>query len=319
MGNTSGRGPMEALESILARTSIALNSSRRHVPGRIANPAWDFKAGFTVLELLIAISVIGMLAGLLLPAVQAAREAARRADCTHNLRQIGIALHLRHDAQGRFPAGWQTVPGTRSEMGWASKLLPYLEQQSVGRLVDDRSAINAPSNATACATTLSVMLCTSDVEVKRFELFKELGDHERSGQASVETLVELPAANYAGVFGSSDPDAEQARRGEGAFTANHELSIAEVRHGTSHVLFIGERTARKLPSTWLGIDLQGEDATGRVTGQAWLGPNRSDADECEFDSRHPGGVNFLWGDSHVAWVVDEIDPALYRQLASVDE
>ena len=271
-----------------------------------------------MLELLISISVMGMLAGLLLPAVQAAREAARRAGCTHNLRQIGFALHLRHDAQGRFPAGWRTVPGTRSAMGWASKLLPYLEQQNVSRLVDDHAAINAPSNATACSLTLPVMLCTSDVEVKRFELFKEI-DHELSGQASVETLVELPAANYAGVFGSSDPDAEPARCGEGAFTANHELSMAEVRRGSTHLLFVGERTARKLPTTWLGIDLQGEDATGRVTGQAWLGPNRPDADECEFDSRHPGGVNFLWGDNHVAWVVDEIDPALYRQLASVEE
>jgi prepilin-type processing-associated H-X9-DG protein len=82
---------------------------------------------------------------------------------------------------------------------------------------------------------------------------------------------------------------------------------------------VGERTARKLPSTWLGFDLRGEDAAGRVTGQAWLGPNRADADECEFDSRHPGGVNFLWGDGHVAWLIDEIDAMLYRQLASVDE
>jgi prepilin-type processing-associated H-X9-DG protein len=307
------------LERKLAHISIALNALRGHARRQAADSTSSGKAAFTVLELLISMSVIAMLAGLLLPAVQAAREAARRAECTHSLRQIGMALQGRHDAQGRFPAGWKSVRGTRSAMGWASSLLPYLEQHTLHLSVDDRAAINAPSNSTACATTLPLMLCASDVQEQRFALFKEIGDHELSGQASVETLVELPAANYIGVFGSSDPDAELAKRGEGPFIGNRELTMTDLRRSSSHVLFVGERTARKLPSTWLGIDLQGEDATGRVTGQAWLGPNRPDADECEFDSRHPGGVNFLWGDSHVAWVVDEIDPGLYRQLASLEE
>jgi prepilin-type processing-associated H-X9-DG protein len=78
---------------------------------------------------------------------------------------------------------------------------------------------------------------------------------------------------------------------------------------------IGERTARKLPSTWIGFVLTGEDAQARVLGNAWLGPNRIDADECEFDSRHPSCVNFLWADGHFAPVADAIDAALYRDLA----
>jgi prepilin-type processing-associated H-X9-DG protein len=276
-------------------------------------------SAFTVLELLVSIAIIGTMAGLILPAIQAARESARRIDCAHNLQQIGVSLHMRHDACGRFPAGWKSISGTCSARGWAAQLLPFLEHDALRRQLDERGPLAVAANAALRRKTLSALLCGSDIEEKQFALFRELGSHESGGQHSTETLVELPAANYVGVFGRSDPDDESAPDGEGPLRGNRELSIAEFRRGCSHTLFVGERTARKLPSTWLGFDVRGEDAAGRVTGQAWLGPNRSDADECEFDSRHPGGVNFLWGDGHVAWVVDEIDATLYRQLACVDD
>ncbi len=274
---------------------------------------------FTVLELLVCISMMGILAGLILPAVQTARESARRLECMQNLRQIGIALHTCHDAQGRIPAGWSSIAGTSSALGWAARILPYIEQHQLRQIVDNHAGITAPSNAAARSVTLANYMCASDVEEFQFRLFKEVGEHESFEEPSAEVIVELPAANYVGVFGSSDPDAEPTDLGEGAFIHNRELTFAEVIRGTSHVLFVGERTARKLPATWLGIDLEGEDAAGRVTGQAWLGPNRADADECEFDSRHPGGVNFLWGDGHATWLVDEVDPAVYRTLASLQE
>lgn len=285
-------------------------SLSREVPSRRA---------FTVLELLVCITVIGVLMGLILPAVQAARETARRMDCLQNLRQIGIALHNCHDTQGRIPAGWSSVSGTSSAIGWAARILPYLEQNQLRQLVDERAGIDSPNNAAARTATLETYMCASDVEDDHFQLFKEIGDHESHEPNSTEVIVELPAASYLGVFGSSDPDAELSVQGEGAFVRDRDLTFSRVLRGTSHVLFVGERTARKLPATWLGIDLEGEDAAGRVAGQALLGPNRDDADECEFDSRHPGGVNFLWGDGHGTWLVDEVDPLLYRTLACLQE
>jgi prepilin-type processing-associated H-X9-DG protein len=75
---------------------------------------------------------------------------------------------------------------------------------------------------------------------------------------------------------------------------------------------VGERTTRKLPSTWLGFDTGGEDAPGRVAGSVMLGPNRADSDECDFESRHPGHVNFLWADGHVRAMADGIDQSVYR-------
>lgn len=105
--------------------------------------------------------------------------------------------------------------------------------------------------------------------------------------------------------------------------ARRGLTIVELRavrlsqfvRGLSSSLLVGERTARKLPSTWVGFLTNGEDAAGRIVGFADRGPNRDSADECEFASRHPGCVNFLWADGHVSTIADNIAPNTYRQLA----
>lgn len=107
---------------------------------------WKHCNGFTLVELLVTMAVIGLLVALLLPAVQAAREAARRAQCTNNLKQIGLALHSYHDAHRAFPFGssWRTYPGGRwlglgcHRMGTLPYLLPYLEQSAVYDLIDFR-------------------------------------------------------------------------------------------------------------------------------------------------------------------------------------
>ena len=159
---------------------------------------------------------------------------------------------------------------------------------------------------------LAVFLCPSDLAEDDFKLYTEHDSHEDGGQSSTTVLVVLPSANYAGVFGESDPDDVSGNRGEGAFIEARRLRLREFRRGTSKTLLVGERTARKLPTTWVGFDIRGEDAQGRVTGNAFLGPNRSDADECEFDSRHWNGVNFLWADGHVAFMADSIETEIYR-------
>lgn len=271
--------------------------------------------GFTVLELLASVSIIGTMAMLLLPVVQSARESGRRAHCENNLKQLGVAIHARYMVTESFPPGWQTVPDSSTAYGWATFILDQLDLADVAGEIDTRAELSGPEDRAALGETLAVFVCPSDLADSTFALFAEEGDHEEGGQSSEEVLMELPAANYIGVFGVSDPDAVPGATGEGVFIENRQFRLAQLRNGATHVLFVGERTARKLPASWLGIDLEGEDAAGRMTGQAYLGPNRDDADECEFDSRHTGGANFLYGDGHVTLVADDVDPQVYHQSA----
>ena len=88
---------------------------------------WSTRA-FTLIELLVVIAIIGILVGLLLPAVQSARESGRRVACVNNLHQIGVALHLYENALQKFPAGWQPGGSRKAEWGWPSQILPMLEQ-----------------------------------------------------------------------------------------------------------------------------------------------------------------------------------------------
>ncbi len=271
-------------------------------------------AGFTVLELLVSVSIVGTMVMLLLPAVQSAREAGRKAQCQNNLRQLGMAIHSRYMVSESFPPGWQTLPDSSTAYGWATFILDQLELADVARGIKPQAAISTFANGSALPYTPPIFVCPSDLAAPTFALFQEEGEHEDGGQSD-DMLAELPGANYVGVFGVSDPDAVPGTTGEGVFIANRQFRLPHIRNGTSHVFFVGERTARKLPASWLGIDLHGEDAAGRLTGQAYLGPNRDDADECEFDSRHSGGANFLYGDGHVTLVAEDIDPHVYRQAA----
>src|SRR5689334_14369572 len=87
--------------------------------------------GFTLVELLVVVAIIGVLVALLLPAVQAAREAARRAQCTNNLKQLGIAVHNYHDTLNSLPSGWIMKASVEAEWGWQAMSLPFAEQQTL--------------------------------------------------------------------------------------------------------------------------------------------------------------------------------------------
>lgn len=270
--------------------------------------------GFSIVELLCAVGIVGMLAGLVLPAVQRARESARCAQCRSHLREIGVALHAFEGDRQNLPPGWLLEPTHASAYGWPTDILSRIEQSGLAEKLDRNRVIDDARNE-AVLRVVPLLTCPSDSEPDRFALYRDEGEHEGYGQTSDSVLMMLPSANYVGCFGTHDPDEQDAAAGEGAFIAGRGVRLSEFERGLSQTILVGERTARKLPSTWVGFLVKGEDGAARVTGFAGLGPNRDDADEAEFDSRHDASINILWGDGRVDSVSNGIDQTIYRLMA----
>lgn len=271
----------------------------------------SLRRGVTILELLVVISSISVLASILLPAVQSARESARNLECSNHLRQIGMAGHSYADSHGWLPVGWQLDPTRRWAYGWAGNLLSFIEEPALQSQIDRTRPMDQLNPAARSATPF-LFLCPSDLGDPIFPMFAEIGEHGTHAQESADVLITLPRANYVGVFGTTDPDDGPGQSGTGVFIQDRAHRFQDMLRGTNHVMLVGERTTRKVPSTWLGFAAAGEDAAGRIVGYADLGLNRDDADECEFDSRHPGHANFAWADGHVSGVQADIDREVYK-------
>jgi prepilin-type processing-associated H-X9-DG protein len=273
--------------------------------------AFAARAGLTIVELLVVCAILNVLFALLLPAIQSVREQARNAQCVNHEREFGVAFHAFHEAHRRLPPGWRLESSPEIAHSWAGRLLPYLGLPSLA----PECRIGAPGEAQVNLPTLAEFLCPSDAGEPWSACYREVGEHESSGQSSEELLAMLPLSNYVGVFGTSDPDDVPGDIGEGPFRASRGSRWEELRRGASNVALLSERTARKLAATWSDFPIEGEDAAGRVTGNAFLGPNRDDADECEFDSRHDNHINVLWGDGRATPVASTVDRLVYQAMA----
>ena len=283
---------------------------------RKASPPHSPRDGFSIVELLCVFAVIAIVISLIGPAVVRARESARRVDCSSRLRQIGVALLSHEESYQALPAGWKVEASGQSAYGWTVPLLPWIEQRNLAEAMDLNRTLSDPANAVALSQSIPLYFCPSDPVENSFALYAE-GDegHDGYGQESDTVLITLPSASFVGVFGTHDPDDGSGRKGEGPFICRDATRLSQFERGLSQTMLVSERTARKLPSTWIGFLTAGEDAAARVVGYADLGPNRDDADECELDSRHPGQINVLWGDGRVDPVSNSIDGRLYRAQA----
>lgn len=294
------------------------------------------RRGFTLVELLVVIAIIGILVALLLPAIQMAREAARRTSCNNNLKQIGLGLHMYHDTFGRLPAGWMAKdPHGHAEhdwlgepgWGWAAAILPYMEQTTVyGEMINFNLPITAPVNQEARETELEIYRCPSDIGKPTFVLAEghHDDDHDDHHHDDDYAPITLATANYVGVFGTEDPHHvyEHGERPNGAFGVNDQRSFRDFLDGTSETFIVGERTAKLSYSTWVGAVHGGEHAPARVVGVATFPPNSDAAFHPEapthnFSSLHPAGTQFVAADGSVKLINESIDEQVYHALCTL--
>lgn len=245
--------------------------------------------GFTLIELLVVIAIIAVLVSLLLPAVQQAREAARRTQCQNNLKQIGLALHNYLDTHQVFPPAYLGSPVSAgsafgvnypddnrngvSGLGWGAMVLPFLEQSALYGQFDPTIPIWAPQQAAALKTKVAVFLCPSAAGGSDgFALRQYMsGSNEQPGnpQPYVPGIF-LAHSHYVTMAGTQGPWGRPtayssdfsvpepvpfagAATIDGVFYRNSRMRMADIADGTSNTVFVGEHSSRLSDKTWVGV------------------------------------------------------------------
>lgn len=259
------------------------------------------RSAFTLIELLVVIAIIAILIALLLPAVQQAREAARRISCQNKMKQIGLALHNYHSAHMAFPPGWVSAGGEETDrhnyFAWSAFMLPFIEQENLYSLLDFESDLDSESNRKYLEYRMPGFRCPSD----------ESSPMYHSDRADLD----LSVSNYPAIGGFE----VCALNAEGAFGLNSRTRIADITDGTSNTAIVGERIAGqpfvdRIP-VWSGVYLTQSFGLNLEVVLGWTAVplNRPTLSEHGFSSRHPTGANFLFADGHVRFISDYIDSA----------
>ncbi len=283
----------------------------------------DQRRGFTLVELLVVIAIIGILVGLLLPAVQAVREAARRTHCLNNCRQIGLAIQNYESAHQHIPTGWISEnPVDRPGWGWASLILPFVEQDNVHNLIDYNVQFSLPAMAEVRTAVIQLFQCPSDNGPLISQLYFIPDDDEESftnvlfhpiPEKDIDLFVSK--CNYSGVFGSQ-PIAPNPANGDGVFYRNSKTRFRDITDGLSNTIIVGERRGDLGTITWVGVEPLVEQSAARIVATVDHPPNHPDGHFEDFRSAHRVGVQFVSADGSARLISNSIDQDVYRGLAT---
>ncbi|MFO0902291.1 MAG: DUF1559 domain-containing protein [Pirellulales bacterium] len=294
---------------------------------------------FTLVELLVVIAIIGILVALLLPAVQAAREAARRMSCSNNLKNLGLAMHNYHDTLGSFPYGFSDL-----EAFWTAPILPYIEQRPLyDTLIFQESGVgnwdSGSANTDACATLVQTFRCPS-MAVPQFLTNQGIPNRVpvsyracAGSDVFSDDISTIPSSAPAGARALEEINLN------GMFWGNSGVRIGEVLDGTSNTILIGEsltdpnfvKDGQGMDYWQFGSPQTGGWVSGGLGGTEYseglgsTGPKmnaRRDPTqsgvimEMSFGSYHPQGAMFVFADGSVRFISQTVDLPLYRALGS---
>jgi prepilin-type N-terminal cleavage/methylation domain-containing protein/prepilin-type processing-associated H-X9-DG protein len=287
--------------------------------------------GFTLVELLVVIAIIGILVGLLLPAVQSIREAARRTQCSNNIRQIGLAMHNHESAFKYYPPGWTaTNPGTAPATpgwGWGYHVLSYVEANNIFDQINPSLPIEDEYHTgnTFFRTLIPVFQCASDPAPDLVNLYDHIEHDHGDGGDHLVAIDDDPhhhdeellagRSNYSGVFGSLEIE-DAPFGGNGMFFGNSRIRQRDVVDGSSNTLMIGERRNDFGSLSWMGALEEADEPFARVVGSADHAPNSREGHFEDFRSFHPQGANFAFADGSTTLLTDTIDIDVYRALST---
>lgn len=309
------------------------------------------RLGFTLIELLVVIAIIAILIALLLPAVQQAREAARRTQCKNNLKQIGLALHNYHDVYRTFPPGYIARGVSQTAMAamesgpgfaWSLMILPQFDQAPLYESLDlHANAVDSANLAVVQSAALPMFRCPSDTGPEQFEV------------TANGTAIQLPASNYPGVLGYGNLSVSPGSA-SGVFFRNSSVRIRDITDGTTNTFLVGERrsehdfidalTPVASNSTWyaaipgatrpagmmmpamqeaqtsLILGHVGQDAltTPMVMPAMQHTPNSTNH-IANFSSRHTGGAQFLLCDGSVHFLSENADYSIFRNMGEKND
>ena len=286
--------------------------------------------GFTLIELLVVIAIIGVLVGLLLPAVQQAREAGRRLSCANHLKQIGLAVALHADAQKHFPSGRKTRDPL--DVSWAFRLLPFLEQTQIFDARNPDTAVPCwdDSNKTAFRTPVDTFYCPS----RRSPAADRNFDNNNQPPVGPDAIGVAAGGDYSACGGTyfnyatptdGGPDPKRA----GVIHTFSKVRPVQVTDGLSKTMVIGERHIPPTVSGWGVMEHYNQGDTAafvsvtphtlfRDTARG-LASSPRDTNNRKFGSLHPGVTQFVMCDGHVEVMNNNTNSDVLLKYAAIGD
>lgn len=272
----------------MKRTNTACNSAGQ-------------RRALTLVELLIVVAIVSLLMAMLLPAVGAAREAARRTACHNHLRQIGLALNTYHDSHGTFPTGCAELETKR--IAWSLLILPRLEQQPVFEAFDQRYSYRHANNSRSAETVIPTYLCPSTARLATDRVWDRTGDRNRNGRR--DPGDDLGATDYGGMAGSAFSGVVELLNG--TLIYDRPIAARDISDGLSNTILVAEDSGRGW--SWDGEWSNGENIFDQSGPINTLQNN-------EMWSDHPGGASALYCDGSVHFLVESLTADVLGALCS---